>query len=158
MISSTKVSPSVGVSIFAVPGKLMNRLSPTLRYLLDEGASDVDGWSSMFVSLVAGGLYGRCSAWRSCGRNAISVVISLLVGPLGRFLGGFLGNSFADLDSGVFGGLLDDNVDIHVFHHREFWRMKEGNKIRSRLKFEKTKRKKDKEKDNRRSKANSYLH
>jgi hypothetical protein len=45
-----------------------------------------------------------------------------------------------------------------VFHHREFWRTKEGNKIRSRLKFKKTKREKDKGKNDKCSEASSHLH
>jgi hypothetical protein len=83
-------------------------------------------------------------AWRSRGRNAVSTVTSLLAVLFSRFLGGFLlcslggliGKGTAGLDGGIHGGLagsdfvgfggnipgglLDDSIDVHVFHHREF--------------------------------------
>ena len=73
------------------------------------------------------GLHDRCSARLSSGRNAVSVVASLLAGPLSRPLGGLflcgLGGLVScdpvGLDSSVPGGLLNDGFDVHGFCQEE---------------------------------------
>jgi hypothetical protein len=73
------------------------------------------------------GLRDRCSARRSYGRNAVSVVTGLLTGPFSTSLGGFflcgldglISCDSVSLGGGILGDLLDNNVDIHLSHRGE---------------------------------------